>query len=351
MYDIKKIVEIINKEGRQGPRDLKSDEVFGWVNRKMDISYYDYLKLLEENSISENERVNNRNAFFIKENNGKYQFFKSKEDEIRKYICYIVRENPGITSGETRKKVKIIYQDYTIIDLMDQKNLSSNQDVIDQTIRNIMVSNYDKKKNNILFNRTKDKHFKYTVTNEGLRLASLVDKILSDNKLKEAIIEKEVDFSEKLYLKEGSEYYSSEDLKLMHEKNKNFNFYNSYDVEKSKNGRIPTDSKLKTTALVNSNFKCEVNPKHKTFPSSIYPNFLEGHHMVPVSSQRNFKSINLDCIENIIALCPNCHAQIHYGTRDAKSQIFKSIIKSRGSDLLSIGFSEPILKVVFDTYY
>ena len=30
--DVKKIIEIINKEGRQGPKDLKSEEVYNWVN-------------------------------------------------------------------------------------------------------------------------------------------------------------------------------------------------------------------------------------------------------------------------------------------------------------------------------
>ena len=37
--DVKKIIEIINKEGRQGPKDLKSEEVYNWVKKQLNISY------------------------------------------------------------------------------------------------------------------------------------------------------------------------------------------------------------------------------------------------------------------------------------------------------------------------
>ncbi|WP_370640204.1 HNH endonuclease [Aurantimonas sp. HBX-1] len=35
--------------------------------------------------------------------------------------------------------------------------------------------------------------------------------------------------------------------------------------------------------------------------------YLEGHHMEPVARG------GLDEIDNIAALCPNCHRHIHYG--------------------------------------
>ena len=108
MVDVKKIVEIINKEGRQGPKDLKSQEVYNWVAKKIKISYDDYKKVLDDNAILEKDRLSNRNAFFVIEKSGKYQLFKSKEDEIRKYLCYIVRENPNITSKEARLKFKYL---------------------------------------------------------------------------------------------------------------------------------------------------------------------------------------------------------------------------------------------------
>ena len=351
MIDVKKIVEIINKEGRQGPKDLKSEEVYSWVSRRLKISYDEYKKILEENAISDNDRLLNRNAFFVVDKNGKYQFFKSREDEIRKYLCYIVRENPGITSSEARIKFKYMYKDYTLIDLMDQKNLSSAQDIIDQTIRNIMVSNYPRVNNQKLFYRSKTTPYTYTIKEDGLKLSYEVDEALDRHKLMDSIEDEEVDSIDSISISKGIGYYSEEELNAMHEQNRNFNFYDAYDPSKSKHGRIPTDPKIKTTRFRQTNYKCEVNAEHITFPTGTCPNYLEGHHLVPVSTQKNFSSIKLDCIENMVSLCPICHSQIHYGTREAKLEVFNSICKNRKKDLESIGFTEEILKVIFDTYY
>lgn len=351
MVDVKKIVEIINKEGRQGPKDLKSQEVYNWVAKKIKISYDDYKKVLDDNAILEKDRLSNRNAFFVIEKSGKYQLFKSKEDEIRKYLCYIVRENPNITSKEARLKFKYLYKDYTIVDLMDQKNLASNQDIIDQTIRNIMVSNYYKTKNNILFYRSDNKPFTYTLKEEGYKLASQVDDLLAQHKVLDNIEEKKADSLDNLFISKGIGYYTEEELKEIHEKNKSFNFYDAYDVSYHKSGRIPTDPKIKSTRFYQTGFKCEVDHKHITFPTNSYPNYMEGHHLVPISTQRNFSTINLDCIENMVSLCPNCHNQIHYGTREAKLEVFNKIINSRKEELESIGFTEQILKVIFEIYY
>lgn len=351
MVDVKKLVEVINKEGRQGPKDLKSKEVFSWVHKQMDLTYSEYINILEENSIPESERKTNRNAFFIKEENGRFQLLKSKEEEIRKYICYIVRENPGITSSETREKFKIIYQDYTLIDLMDQKNLTSNQDIIDQTIRNILVSNYFKKLNNILFYRSEEKPFKYTLKKPGFILAAEVENLLNKNKIFEKYLEEELDVNTNINITKGIGFYTEEELQQKYEQNKKYNFYDMFDAKTYQKGRIPTDSKLKATAFFRSKYKCEVNSNHITFPTNYYPNYLEGHHLIPISAQKNFASINLDCIENLVSLCPICHSQIHYGTKEAKKEIFETIIKSREADLARIGFTEPILKVIFETYY
>ena len=349
--DVKKIIEIINKEGRQGPKDLKSEEVYSWVKRQLNISYEDYKKILENNAIDDSKRKENRNAFFVIDKNGKYQLFKSNEEEIRKYLCYIVRENKGITSKEAIKKFKLIYQEYTIVDLMDQKNLSSKQDIIDQTIRNILVSNYDRKNNKVLFDRTETTPYKYTLTDKGYHLAEEVDILLQTHKNKELQREHELDSIEKIEINKGIGYYTEEELEKIFEENKDFDFYTAYDESYHEKGRIPTDSKLKTTRFYQVRCCCEIDKNHKTFKTSLFPNFLEGHHLVPISAQRNFPSINLDCIQNMVALCPNCHSQIHFGTREEKKKVFEKIMQSRKEDLEKIGFTEPILKVIFDIYY
>ena len=73
---------------------------------------------------------------------------------------------------------------------MEQKNLNSSQDVIDQTFRNILVSNYEKQKNKILFHRSTTKPYVYTVTEKGKELASILEVELSET-LKNDIEERE----------------------------------------------------------------------------------------------------------------------------------------------------------------
>ena len=349
---IRRLVELINRNGRQGPKDLRSEEVYSWVKDKLKLSYEEYVEIIREHTIKESDREHNRDAYFVEDEDGRITLFKSNEEEIRKYACYIVRENPGITSGQARIKFKIMYQGYTIIDLMDQKNLSSEQNIIDQTFRNILVSNYFKKKNNILFNRSETSPFQYTVTKEGLELASSIDHVISLQKEKDYIDTKEDESAQvRQLLEESIGIYSEDELKEITLKNKVFDLFEKYpDVEKYK-GRFPTDIKIKNTRFYQICCKCEVNPEHITFETQTLPNFVEGHHMVPMAVQRNFRSINIDCIENMVALCPNCHSQITYGTREEKLKVFNDILNKREEDLKLIGFTREIMKTIFETYY
>ncbi len=352
-YDIKKIIQLINKNGRQGPNDLKSKEVYDWVKSGVNLSYDEYLKILIENSISEIERKENRNAFFVVDSRGKTHLLKSNEEEIRAYICYIVRENPGITSGEAREKLKIIYQGYTIVDLMDQMNLTSHQDIIDQTIRNVLVSNYSKKKNNILFYKSEDRPYKYTLKDAGFLLAQEIEDRLTNVKQENEEYEFENDNIETFKISKGLTIYNDDELLNIENNNKNFNLIDLIDEDKisaSKN-RFPTDPKIRATRFSKVLYKCEFNAEHVTFPTVSMDNYLEGHHLVPMAAQRNFRRTKLDCIENMVALCPICHSQIHYGTKEARKEVFDYIVDKRLSDLRKIGFTKEILNIIFDTYY
>ena len=239
---------------------------------------------------------------------------------------------------------------------MDQQNLSSQQDIIDQTIRNILVSNYFKRKNNILFERSLSKPYTYTLKEKGVEFAQEIEEKIQFLNIRDNLIESEEEskntFNNSL---KGIKVYSPEELQKMHEENRHFNMLEYYadflSTQGRRSTRFPTDDKIKTTRLDMVEYKCEVNPEHVTFETTSLPNYLEGHHMIPMSAQKNFPSIKLDCIENMVALCPICHAQITYGTKDAKKEIFDTIVEKRIEDFESIGFTEPILKVIFDTYY
>ena len=122
-------------------------------------------------------------------------------------------------------------------------------------------------------------------------------------------------------------------------------------VEENMINRFPTDPKIRSTRFYKSNYKCEVSSEHTTFPTVSMQNYLEGHHLVPMAAQKNFRTTKLDCIENMVALCPICHSQIHYGTYEAKKEVFDTIVDKRKKELESIGFTKEILNVIFDIYY
>ncbi len=125
MTNVTKIIEVINANGRQGPKDLKSREVYNWVKRDLDISYEDYLSVLQANAIPADERMRFRNAYFIVSSSGVYSFFKSSEEELRPYICYIIYKTPYLRSSEIKDRMKEIYPHFTLIDqMLQQKELS-----------------------------------------------------------------------------------------------------------------------------------------------------------------------------------------------------------------------------------
>jgi 5-methylcytosine-specific restriction enzyme A len=66
-------------------------------------------------------------------------------------------------------------------------------------------------------------------------------------------------------------------------------------------------------ALFRAQGKCEKCGKNAPFRrSSNGTPYLEVHHKIPLSEQVNNDS-NLDTLENVLALCPNCHRKAHFG--------------------------------------
>jgi len=88
--------------------------------------------------------------------------------------------------------------------------------------------------------------------------------------------------------------------------------------------RYKRDAKLISKAKFRDNFICQVDHKHITFISN-GRNYVEGHHIIPMFQQKNYK-FNLDDVNNIISLCPNCHREIH--SADDKNKIINNLYRS-----------------------
>lgn len=95
-------------------------------------------------------------------------------------------------------------------------------------------------------------------------------------------------------------------------------------------------------AIQNAYYACENDHEHKTFKSAkTQKNFMEAHHLVPVKYQQKIwqkYNINVDCVENIVSLCPTCHRAFHNGTKEVKAQLIENIYKQIVPRYNSIGF-------------
>ncbi|MDK1288607.1 HNH endonuclease [Pseudoalteromonas umbrosa] len=103
--------------------------------------------------------------------------------------------------------------------------------------------------------------------------------------------------------------------------------------------RYNRNPKLAREAISRARYICEYDKNHTTFISGTTKNnFLEAHHLLPVSEESSelFK-VNLDVLENIIALCPNCHRAIHYGDQETKFKLLEKLFNNRKENLAQKG--------------
>ena len=90
-------------------------------------------------------------------------------------------------------------------------------------------------------------------------------------------------------------------------------------------------------AIQKALYQCEYDKTHSTFTArSTGQQFMEPHHLIPISSQGLFSS-SIDITSNIICLCPNCHSEIHYGEKAAIKRMLKYFLALRAADLKTCG--------------
>jgi Rad3-related DNA helicase len=71
---------------------------------------------------------------------------------------------------------------------------------------------------------------------------------------------------------------------------------------------------------------------------------MEGHHLIPctVTNAVDFVSRyykNIDCMENIVCLCPTCHRAVHFGDDRTKAEKVKAMYAKQAVKLREIGIA------------
>jgi predicted HNH restriction endonuclease len=117
--------------------------------------------------------------------------------------------------------------------------------------------------------------------------------------------------------------------------------------------RYKTQKKIRDTVLQSAEYLCNCHDqKHFYFEAVDLQQYVEGHHTVPMNRQEEYyfgKEINLDIPQNMVALCPNCHAQIHLGSRQARLTILSELYIRNKAQLLS--FDKDLTLVLLASYY
>lgn len=99
---------------------------------------------------------------------------------------------------------------------------------------------------------------------------------------------------------------------------------------------------LAKQVLHNSGYKCAVCADHDTFLTNNGVQYMEGHHLIPCtpSNAKRFwekYEANIDCIENIVCICPTCHRQIHFGSDADKREVIEKLYEVKKAELESAG--------------
>ncbi len=119
------------------------------------------------------------------------------------------------------------------------------------------------------------------------------------------------------------------------------------------NKKWRTDPRISKTVLSDNEYKCEFSSidgvSHITFKTKLGNEYVEGHHLIPMSAQTDF-NLNLDRSSNIISLCPICHKQLHYGSLEEKVKKLKPLFDMRISKLSSESIDITFEKLV-NKYY
>ena len=117
-------------------------------------------------------------------------------------------------------------------------------------------------------------------------------------------------------------------------------------LEENSRTQYVTDRRIKETVFKNNDYKCFFDKSHKTFLRINGTQFMEGHHIIPMKAQKDFKNVNIDREDNILCVCPNCHRKIHLSLQDEKKQLLRKVYEAKKKDLFNAK-----LNISFDDLY
>lgn len=118
---------------------------------------------------------------------------------------------------------------------------------------------------------------------------------------------------------------------------------------------VAKDGRIAKAALVRKAYTCQIDSSHKTFQTTRGVSYMEGHHLIPCTAANaenfwNKYGKSIDCLENIVCICPTCHRAVHFGDKPTKEKMVKRMYKQHADQLLTLGISisEEVLLELYD---
>lgn len=95
-------------------------------------------------------------------------------------------------------------------------------------------------------------------------------------------------------------------------------------------------------------YTCQYDKNHKTFKTIQGKNYVEVLHLVPLSAQKLFDD-SIDILENVICLCPNCYAKIHFSDYSIREKMLNHLydIKTDDFERANIKIDKKELKSLY----
>lgn len=107
--------------------------------------------------------------------------------------------------------------------------------------------------------------------------------------------------------------------------------------------RAQRNPKIGKHAIARANYECEIDSSHTTFISqSTNKQYMEAHHIIPMKFQDYFwehKNKNIDSVNNVVSLCPNCHRMIHFGCDTDVKNIMEILFELRKEYFNQLNFN------------
>lgn len=106
--------------------------------------------------------------------------------------------------------------------------------------------------------------------------------------------------------------------------------------------QVAKKSRVAKAALVEARFKCAGNEKHATFTTTRGDIYMEGHHLIPCTCTNseyfwNSCRVNIDCMENIVCLCPTCHRLVHSGSEKERNELLEKLYNHQVTKMKAVG--------------